>query len=61
LTDADLEYMFRKLKEEGAEEIISHYGDMDSQSILIKELLKRGILFSILPKMLSRRISNLWK
>ncbi|CDG64445.1 MAG: digeranylgeranylglycerophospholipid reductase [Methanobacterium sp.] len=61
LTDADLNYMFRKLKEEGAEDIISYYGDMDSQSILIKEMLKRGILFSILPKMLSRRISNLWK
>lgn len=61
LTDDDLEHMFRKLKQEGTEDIISQYGDMDSQSPLIKELLKRGIIFSILPKMLSWRISSLWK
>jgi geranylgeranyl reductase family protein len=61
LTDDDLEHMFRKLKQEGAEDIISQYGDMDSQSPLIKKLLKRGIIFSILPKMLSWRISSLWK
>jgi len=61
LSDSDLEYMFGKLKQEGAEDIISHYGDMDSQSPLIKEMFKRGIIFSILPKMLSWRISSLWK
>jgi digeranylgeranylglycerophospholipid reductase len=61
LNDSDLEYMFRKLKEEGAEDIISKYGDMDKQSPLVKEMLKRGILFSILPKMLSRGVSSLWK
>lgn len=61
LSDDDLEYMFRKLKQEGAEEIISHYGDMDTQSTLVKEMFKRGIIFSILPKMLSWRISSLWK
>ncbi len=61
LTDADLEYMFMKLKQVGAEEVISQYGDMDSQSPLVKEMFKRGILFSILPKMLSWRISSLWK
>jgi digeranylgeranylglycerophospholipid reductase len=61
LSDSDLEFMFRKLKEEGAEDIISQYGDMDTQSPLVKEMFKRGILFSILPKMLSRGISILWK
>ena len=61
LNNDDLEYMFRKLKEEGAEDIISQYGDMDTQSPLIKEMLRRGILFSILPKMLYRGISALWK
>lgn len=61
LSDADLNFMFKKLKEEGAEDLISEYGDMDSQSPLIKEMLKRGIIFSILPQMLSRRISSLWK
>lgn len=61
LNNSDLDYMFQKLKEEGTEDIISQYGDMDSQSTLIKELLKRKILFSILPKIFSRRIANLWK
>lgn len=61
LSDSDLEFMFKKLKEEGAEDIISQYGDMDTQSRLVKEMFKRGILFSILPKMLSRGISILWK
>lgn len=61
LNREDLDSMFLKLKEKGAEEIISKYGDMDSQSPLLKELIKTGMLFSILPKILSRRISNLWK
>jgi len=57
----DLDSMFLKLKEKGAEEIISKYGNMDSQSPLVNELIKTGMLFSILPKILSHRISNLWK
>ncbi|MDP3066200.1 MAG: NAD(P)/FAD-dependent oxidoreductase [Methanobacteriaceae archaeon] len=61
LNDADLDLMFQKLKEEGAEDLISEYGDMDTQSPLVKEMLKMGVLFSVLPKILSRRISSLWK
>lgn len=61
LTDDDLDQMFIKLKEEGAEDIISKYGDMDDQSPLVKEMFKRGLLFKILPKILSRTISTLWK
>jgi flavin-dependent dehydrogenase len=61
LNNDDLDSMFLKLKEKGAEEMISEYGDMDSQSPLVKEMIKTGVLFSILPKILSRRISNLWK
>jgi geranylgeranyl reductase family protein len=61
LSDSDLDYMFDKLKEKGAEKIISEYGDMDSQSPLVKELIKNGLLFTILPKILSRRILSLWK
>jgi geranylgeranyl reductase family protein len=61
LNDADLDFMFSKLKKEGAEDLISEYGDMDTQSPLVKEMLRRGIIFSILPQMLSRRISSLWK
>ncbi len=61
LSDNDLDYMLNKLKDKGAEKIISEYGDIDSQSPLIKELLKTDLLFTILPKILSRRISSLWK
>ena len=61
LSNNDLDSMFQKLKEKGAEEMISEYGDIDSQSPLVKEMIKTGILFSILPNILSRRISNLWK
>jgi flavin-dependent dehydrogenase len=61
LTDEDLDLMFIKLKEEGAEDIISEYGEMDDQAPLVKELFKRGILFKILPKILARGISSLWK
>ena len=61
LNNSDLEYMFQKLKDEGIEDIISQYGDIDTQSTLIKELLQRKTLFSILPKIFSRRIANLWK
>ena len=61
LTDKDLDQMFIKLKEGNAENLISKYGDMDSQSTIIKEMIKNRLLFSILPKLLTRRIASLWK
>jgi digeranylgeranylglycerophospholipid reductase len=61
LTDKDLDQMFIKLKEGNAEELISKYGDMDNQSTIIKEMIKNRLLFSILPKLLTRRIASLWK
>lgn len=61
LTDDDLDYMFLKLKETGAEKFISEKGDMDDQSPLVREMIKSGLMFKILPRILSRRISNLWK
>jgi len=57
----ELDSMFLKLKKEGAEKIISEYGDMDTQSPLIKEMIKSGVIFSVLPKVFFRRIRNLWK
>ncbi len=60
-SDDDLDSMFLKLKGEGAEDIISQYGEMDDQSPLVKELFKRGILFKILPSILVRGVSALWK
>jgi digeranylgeranylglycerophospholipid reductase len=61
LTNEDLDQMFLKLKEGNAEELISKYGDMDTQSTLIKEMIKNRLLFSIVPKLLTRRIGSLWK
>lgn len=61
LSNEDLDEMFIKLKEKGAEDIISTYGDMDSQSPLVRELLKRGLIFSVLPKVLYRSVSHIWK
>ncbi|MEW6010804.1 MAG: NAD(P)/FAD-dependent oxidoreductase [Euryarchaeota archaeon] len=60
LKNQELDNMFLKLKEKGAEYLISSYGDMDSQSLLVKEMIKRGILFSVLPQLLYRRMSRLW-
>lgn len=61
LTDADLDQMFLKLKEESAEDLISEYGDMDDQSPLIKQMIKSGLIFKIIPKIISRGITTLWK
>ena len=61
MNNEDLDQMFLKLKQGNAEELISKYGDMDTQSTLIKEMIKNGILFSIIPKLLTRRIIGLWK
>jgi digeranylgeranylglycerophospholipid reductase len=60
LKNDDLDNLFSKLKKADAERLISVYGDMDSQSSLIKKMLKNGMLLSILPTLLSRRISYLW-
>lgn len=49
------------MKEYGAEEIISRYGDMDIQTPLIREFLKRGLLFRIIPSILSRKVGSIWK
>jgi digeranylgeranylglycerophospholipid reductase len=61
LTNKDLDQMFLKLKDGNAEELISKYGDMDTQSTLIKEMIKNRLLFSIVPTLLTRRIGSLWK
>ncbi len=60
LSDNDLDFMFTKLKEKNAEEIISKYGDMDKQSILVKEFIKRGLIFSIIPKVFFRKLISIW-
>ncbi|OWT33340.1 hypothetical protein BGI41_02920 [Methanobrevibacter sp. 87.7] len=60
LSNKDLDYLFDKVKLNNGEEFISKYGDMDKQSLLVKEFLKTGLLFKILPTLLKSKISNIW-
>ena len=60
LTDDDFEYLFLKLKENNCEEIISQYGDMDKQSVLVKEFFKRGLVFKIIPSFIFKKVSKIF-
>ncbi|OED30620.1 geranylgeranyl reductase family protein [Methanosphaera sp. WGK6] len=61
MTEDDFNYMFKQLKENHVDEIISEYGDMDNQTPLLKQLVKTGIIFKLLPKIGLRRLKNIWK
>ena len=60
LSDEDLDYFFLKLKQNDCEDIISEYGDMDTQSTLVKEFIKRGLIFKIMPTFLFKKIINIF-
>lgn len=60
LSDDDLDYFFIKLKEKNCDELISEYGDMDNQSILVKEFLKRGLILSLLPAIHKKELAKIW-
>lgn len=60
LSDEDLDYLFSKLRENDCERLISEYGDMDTQSGLIKEFIKRGLIFKIIPTFLFKKVINIF-
>ena len=60
LSDEDLDYFFVKLRKNGCEKIISQYGDMDKQSTLVKEFIKKGLIFKIMPTFLFKKIINIF-
>ena len=60
LSDDDLDYFFEKLIEKEADKLISEYGDMDNQSILVKEFLKRGLVLTLLPAIHKRELAKIW-
>lgn len=60
LNDDDLDYLFEKLRENDCERIISEYGDMDNQSKLVKEFIKRGLIFKIIPTFLFKKVANIF-
>ena len=60
LSDDDLDYFFIKLKEKDADKLISEYGDMDNQSKLVKEFIKRGLIIALLPKIHKKELVKIW-
>lgn len=59
-SDDDIDYFFVKLKENDCEELISQYGDMDHQSLLVKKFLKKGFIFSLVPKLMKKELFKIW-
>ena len=60
LSDDDLDYFFIKLKEKDVDKLISEYGDMDNQSKLVKEFIKRGLIVALLPKIHKKELAKIW-
>ena len=60
LTSEDLDYLFVKLKENDGENLISDYGDMDTQTPLIKESIKRGLIFKVIPSFLFKKVGKIF-
>ncbi len=60
LSDEDIDYFLEKLKENDCEELFYKYGDIDNQSILIKQFLKKGLVLSLLPKLLKKDLIKIW-
>lgn len=61
MTEDDFNYMFDQLRKYDVDKIISEHGDMDNQTPLLKELVKTGIIFKLVPKIGVRRLKNIWK
>ena len=59
-SDDDLDYFFLKLRENDGEAIVSQYGDMDTQSTLVKEVIKRGLIFKIVPSFLFKKVFKIF-
>ena len=60
LSNKDIDYLFSKLEENDGENLISRYGDMDTQSKLVKEFIKRGLIFKIVPAFLFKKVINIF-
>ena len=60
LSDDDINYLFLKLKENNCEKLISDFGDMDTQSTLVKEFIKKGLLFNFVPNFLFKKVAKIF-
>ncbi len=61
LNNEELDHIFLKMKENRVEDIISSYGNLDDQTPLIREFLKRGLLLSVLPSFIHKKVTRIWK
>ena len=61
MSEDDFNYMFKQLREYEVDKVISEYGDMDNQVPLLKQLVKSGVIFKLVPKIGVRRLKNIWK
>ncbi|WP_455240815.1 geranylgeranyl reductase family protein [Methanothermobacter tenebrarum] len=61
LENDELDNIILKIKEKNLEDIIIEYGDMDNQTPLIQEFLKRGLLTSIIPSFIWKKVTKIWK
>ena len=59
-SDDDLDDMLETTELRKIDDLISSYGDMDDQSILVKELLKRGLILPLLPKLHKKELAKIW-
>ena len=59
-SDDDLDDMLETMDLRKIDDLISSYGDMDDQSILVKELLKRGLILPLLPKLHKKELAKIW-
>ncbi|MBC7100957.1 MAG: geranylgeranyl reductase family protein [Methanobacteriales archaeon] len=61
LENDELDNIILKIKEKNLKDIIIEYGDMDNQTPLIQEFLKRGLLTSIIPSFIWKKVTKIWK
>ena len=59
-SDDDMDDMLETMELRKIDDLISNYGDMDDQSILVKELLKRGLILPLLPKLNKKELAKIW-
>lgn len=61
LDNEELDNIILKMKEKNLKDIITVYGDMDDQTPLIQEFLKRGLLASLIPSFIWKKVTRIWK
>jgi len=61
LGNEELDNAILKMKERNLKDIIITYSDMDDQTPLIQEFLKRGLITSLIPSLIWKKVTRIWK